>query len=113
MSTAVATSDAVALASTCPLLKAASADVGQRHMTVAKEVPRTDRLEGAKLQGAPYQAVPVCGGGITHHHATGLSMPQDRASPKAMCLSLKGRILYHVGAPQWVGVGKVAEAREG
>jgi hypothetical protein len=71
-------SEAVQLASTLPLPHAVAADVGERHMTPQPmRVLRSERLhDGGKLAVAPYQAVPVHGA-ITHHHATGLTVPME------------------------------------
>ena len=72
----------VGLASTCPLPQAV-ADSSERHIMKDNDstrVLRTERLKGAPtLAVAPYQATPVCGA-ITHHHATGLEISDDKRS---------------------------------
>jgi len=69
-------SEAVALASTCPLPAAVAASHDKHLTTNGEKVTRSKMLkpDNSQVQVAPYQALPVAGPIITHHRASALKV---------------------------------------
>src|SRR5688572_4216429 len=74
-------SEAVALASTCPLPHT-MADRDHKHETISQPIKRTQHLQvdNTAVQVAPYQSLPVAGPVITHHRAAALNVLEPTAN---------------------------------